>query len=156
MTVDALGISQLKISGHDGISSAFKEAQALVKSKGQADASTNPCAPSTGATQANTNAESRGACAVTRNQVSASTKAAAVSVERSPGVVFSQSVERLTAAQQKMDAIVKMAESGRTFSPAELLTLQARVYAASQEIDLAGKIVEKVTGGVKQVLQTQV
>jgi hypothetical protein len=29
------------------------------------------------------------------------------------------------------------------------------VYRASQELDLAGKVVEKATSGVKQVLQTQ-
>ena len=55
-----------------------------------------------------------------------------------------------------MDHILELAESGRTFSPTELLALQAHVYRASQELDLAGKVVEKATGGVKQVLQTQV
>jgi hypothetical protein len=30
------------------------------------------------------------------------------------------------------------------------------VYRASQELDLAGKVVEKATAGVKQILQTQV
>ncbi|RYZ38005.1 MAG: ATP-dependent helicase HrpB, partial [Myxococcaceae bacterium] len=59
-------------------------------------------------------------------------------------------------AQQRLDHILKLAESGRTFSPSELLALQAHVYRASQELDLAGKVVEKATGGVKQVLQTQV
>lgn len=48
-----------------------------------------------------------------------------------------------------------MAESGRTFSPAELLAMQAYTYRASQELELAGKVVEKATSGLKQVLQTQ-
>jgi hypothetical protein len=59
-------------------------------------------------------------------------------------------------AQLRMEQILSLAESGKSFSPAELLSLQAHVYRASQELDLAGKVVEKATGGLKQVLQTQV
>ncbi|MFB1481291.1 ATP-dependent helicase HrpB [Corallococcus sp. RDP092CA] len=65
-------------------------------------------------------------------------------------------LDRVGQAQQRLDHILKLAESGRTFSPSELIALQAHVYRASQELDLAGKVVEKATGGVKQVLQTQV
>lgn len=67
-----------------------------------------------------------------------------------------QAIHRVNQAQQRMEQVLKLAESGRAFSPAELLALQAHVYRASQELDLAGKVVEKATGGVKQVLQTQV
>jgi hypothetical protein len=67
-----------------------------------------------------------------------------------------QVLDRVGQAQKRLDHILKLAESGRTFSAAELLALQAHVYRASQELDLAGKVVEKATGGVKQVLQTQV
>ncbi|MBZ4410213.1 ATP-dependent helicase HrpB [Myxococcus faecalis] len=67
-----------------------------------------------------------------------------------------QVVERVGQAQKRLDHILGLAESGRDFSSAELLSLQAQVYRASQELDLAGKVVEKATGGVKQVLQTQV
>lgn len=71
-------------------------------------------------------------------------------------VVFNNLAGRVEAAGRSLDLILKQAESGRTFTPAELLALQARAYSASQEIDLAGKIVEKATSSVKQVLQTQV
>lgn len=64
--------------------------------------------------------------------------------------------EQVQAAQQRLDHVLKLAESGKTFTPAELLALQAQVYRASQVLDLAGKVVEKATSGVKQVLQTQV
>ncbi len=67
-----------------------------------------------------------------------------------------QVLDRVGQAQKRLDHILQMAQSGRSFSPAELLALQAHVYRASQELDLAGKVVEKATGGVKQVLQTQV
>lgn len=65
-------------------------------------------------------------------------------------------LEQVTGAQHRLDQLLAMAESGRSFSPAELLAVQAQVYQASQELDLAGKVVEKATGGIKQVLQTQV
>lgn len=65
-------------------------------------------------------------------------------------------LDRVGKAQGRMDEILKLAESGKSFSPAELLSLQAHIYKASQELDMAGKVVEKATGGVKQVLSTQV
>lgn len=79
-------------------------------------------------------------------------EAASASREAVAGKVLDQ----VSAAQKRMDEILKVAESGKSFSPAELLSLQAHVYSASQQLDLAGKVVEKATGGVKQVLQTQV
>lgn len=85
------------------------------------------------------------AVASTRVGTSADTKAVAGSM-----------IDQVNQAQSRMDQILKLAESGKSFSPAELLSLQAHVYRASQELDLAGKVVEKATNGVKQVLQTQV
>lgn len=71
-------------------------------------------------------------------------------------VTATKVLDQVNQAQNRMEQILKMAESGKSFSPAELLSLQTHVYRASQELDLAGKVVEKATGGVKQVLQTQV
>lgn len=76
--------------------------------------------------------------------------------EPSKQVTASKVLDQVNQAQNRMEQILKMAESGKSFSPAELLSLQTHVYRASQELDLAGKVVEKATGGVKQVLQTQV
>ncbi|MFP2913006.1 ATP-dependent helicase HrpB, partial [Pyxidicoccus sp. 3LFB2] len=78
------------------------------------------------------------------------------SVQAARGQQAAQVLDRVGQAQKRLDSILKLAESGRTFTAAELLALQAHVYRASQELDLAGKVVEKATGGVKQVLQTQV
>lgn len=71
-------------------------------------------------------------------------------------VTAAKVLDQVGQAQNRMEQILKLAESGKSFSPAELLSLQTHVYRASQELDLAGKVVEKATGGVKQVLQTQV
>ncbi|MFT3706674.1 MAG: ATP-dependent helicase HrpB [Archangium sp.] len=84
-------------------------------------------------------------------KVEASTKAEPHKQVTAAGVL-----DQVNQAQNRMEQILKLAESGKSFSPAELLSLQTHVYRASQELDLAGKVVEKATGGVKQVLQTQV
>jgi hypothetical protein len=65
-------------------------------------------------------------------------------------------IDQVAAAQKRMDAVLELAQSGKSFTPAELLSLQTQMYRASQELDLAGKVIEKATGGVKQILQTQV
>lgn len=80
----------------------------------------------------------------------------AKSTEPTKQVSAAKVLDQVNAAQNRMEQILQMAESGKSFSPAELLSLQTHVYRASQELDLAGKVVEKATGGVKQVLQTQV
>jgi len=67
-----------------------------------------------------------------------------------------RALDQVSAAQTRMEKVLELAQSGKTFTPAELLALQTQMYRASQELDLAGKVVEKATGGVKQVLQTQV
>lgn len=67
-----------------------------------------------------------------------------------------RAVDQVAQAQHRLDRVLALAQSGKTFSPAELLGLQAQVYGASQELDLAGKVVEKATSGVKQILQTQI
>lgn len=80
----------------------------------------------------------------------------AKTVEQPKQVTAAKVLDQVNQAQNRMEQILKLAESGKSFSPAELLSLQTHVYRASQELDLAGKVVEKATGGVKQVLQTQV
>ena len=88
------------------------------------------------------------------SEVQAGGKVDSVQSARSQQAV--RMLDRVSEAQKRLDHILQLAESGRSFSPNELLALQAHVYRASQELDLAGKVVEKATGGVKQVLQTQV
>jgi hypothetical protein len=70
--------------------------------------------------------------------------------------VTTRVVTQVAQAQRRMDRVLDLARSGRDLAPAQLLSLQAQVYRASQELDLAGKVVEKAIGGIKQVLQTQV
>jgi hypothetical protein len=71
-------------------------------------------------------------------------------------VVAAKAVDQVAEAQKRLDRILALAESGKTFTPAELIALQAQVAQASQALDLAGKVVDKAVNGVKQILQTQV
>ncbi len=54
----------------------------------------------------------------------------------------------------QMDNLMELTTSGRKFSPAELLAMQAGMHQIALGIDLTGKIVEQVNSGVKQLLQT--
>jgi len=81
---------------------------------------------------------------------------AAPKVEATAQRPAAQALDQVSAAQTRMEKVLELAQSGKTFTPAELLSLQTQMYRASQELDLAGKVVEKATGGVKQILQTQV
>jgi hypothetical protein len=76
--------------------------------------------------------------------------------QRTAHVEPAKLIDHVAAAQKRMDAVLELAQSGKSFTPAELLSLQSQMYRASQELDLAGKVVEKATAGVKQILQTQV
>ena len=67
-----------------------------------------------------------------------------------------QDVLQQTSSPAGMGKIIKLATSGRSFTPTELLAVQAGVYKFSQELELTSKVVEKATDGVKQTLQTQV
>ncbi len=65
-------------------------------------------------------------------------------------------IDHLAVAQNRMERVLALAESGRHFTPAELLSLQTSMYQSTQELDLAGKVVEKATSGIRQILQTQI
>jgi hypothetical protein len=64
-------------------------------------------------------------------------------------------VQSVAEAQARLDAVLRSAQSGRGLSPAALLGLQADVYRSSQLLELAGKVVERGSAGVRQVLTTQ-
>jgi hypothetical protein len=106
------------------------------------------------ATRGTCKAEGVGRATAGTAEVQAGGRVDSVQSARSQQAV--QMLDRVSEAQQRLDRILELAQSGKSFTPNELIALQAHVYRASQELDLAGKVVEKATGGVKQVLQTQV
>ncbi len=58
--------------------------------------------------------------------------------------------------QNQVDKVINLALSGKTFSPQELLVMQATVYKFTQELELTSKVIEQVTSGIKTTMNTQV
>ena len=65
-------------------------------------------------------------------------------------------VARLLDGEKAVERGLERALRGGAMSPQELLALQVNVIRYSQELEVASRIVEKVSGAVKQTLQTQV
>jgi hypothetical protein len=72
------------------------------------------------------------------------------------GGMLSHVVSELEKGQVNMEKLIKAGASGKSFSNAELLSLQAGMYKYTQELDLTSKVVEKATSGLKDTLKTQV
>ncbi len=70
--------------------------------------------------------------------------------------MLSHVVSELEKGQVNMEKLIQAGASGKTFSNAELLSLQAGMYKYTQELDLTSKVVEKATSGLKDTLKTQV
>jgi hypothetical protein len=73
---------------------------------------------------------------------------------------FSNGVQRIMEdvmqGQNKLEEIMNLSLSGKSFSTPELLAMQAGVYRFSQELELTSKVVEKATSTIKQTMNTQV
>jgi hypothetical protein len=72
------------------------------------------------------------------------------------GGMLSHVVSELEKGQLNMEKLIKAGASGKSFSNAELISLQAGMYKYTQELDLTSKVVEKATSGLKDTLKTQV
>ena len=70
--------------------------------------------------------------------------------------MISHVVGELERGQVNLEKLIQAGASGKTFSNAELLSLQAGMYKYTQELDLTSKVVEKATSGLKDTLKTQV
>jgi len=67
-----------------------------------------------------------------------------------------QALATVERAQARLEAVLQAARSGRTFTGAELIGLQAEAYRCAQTVDLAAKLVEQGAQSVKQAVNTQV
>ena len=67
-----------------------------------------------------------------------------------------QVVDRLKAGQSKLKNLIDNATSGKTFSPQELIGLQAEVSQITTEMQMCSKVVEQGVSSVKQTMQMQV
>ncbi len=81
--------------------------------------------------------------------------AGGVEAGREP-ISFEKIAHDTAKAESKIDAMIDAARRGKNFSPSELLGLQMEVFRYQQTVDVVAKTAEKVVGGIKQTLGTQV
>ena len=65
-------------------------------------------------------------------------------------------LERTVSAERNVDTLLAAAARGKTFSPSELLALQATVFRYSQAVEIVSRATDKLVGAVKQTMGTQV
>jgi hypothetical protein len=65
-------------------------------------------------------------------------------------------LERTLSAERGVDTLLAAAARGKTFSPAELIALQATVFRYSQAVEVVSRATDKLVGAVKQTMGTQV
>lgn len=65
------------------------------------------------------------------------------------------SVQSIVRGERLVSGVINAARHGATFSNEQLIAIQAGVYRYTQELELAGKLVDKATGAVRQTLQSQ-
>ncbi len=59
-------------------------------------------------------------------------------------------------AGTRVDTMLAAVRRGKTFSPAELLGLQSDVFRYSQSVEVLSRTTDRLVGGLKQILNTQV
>jgi hypothetical protein len=73
--------------------------------------------------------------------------------ERSP---VTAALARMADSQRSVDRLIDAAARGRTFTPAQLLALQATVSRDAQAVEVVSRVTDRVVGAVKQALSAQV
>lgn len=81
--------------------------------------------------------------------------AAPTATSRPPAIgdIGRQLLARVARGERAVESMVRQGLSGRAFTPADLLAMQAQVYRYGQEIELISKLAERGTSAVKTVLQ---
>ena len=59
-------------------------------------------------------------------------------------------------AHRRLNEIIREVQGGRTFTPQELLGLQAEMHQITLQLEATTKVVSQVVSGVKQLLQQQI
>jgi hypothetical protein len=68
----------------------------------------------------------------------------------------SRTLAGAAAGEARLDAILDAAARGKTFTPGELLAMQATVFRYSQTVEVLSRATDRLVGAVKQTLGTQV
>jgi flagellar hook-basal body complex protein FliE len=72
------------------------------------------------------------------------------------GAGVRRALTRIMEDEKAVDRGLRAAMAGRQLSAQDLIVLQAKVIQYSQELEVASRVVEKVTSAVKEVMRTQV
>jgi hypothetical protein len=141
----------------------LREARAAAEPRGPAP-SPSPApghaATSPGAAAATTGGTAAPAAAVRPTPIGSGTPGAPPAGSSSPpsrdslGPAVARAVQRLVDGGRYVDAALRAARRGELGNE-QLLAIQAGVYRYTQELELAAKVVDKTTSGIKQVLQSQ-
>ena len=67
-----------------------------------------------------------------------------------------QFLDGMSKDEAELNDLMERCMGGADLSQKELLRVQMLVYGYAQKVDLASKVVDKATGGIKQVMNTQV
>ena len=65
-------------------------------------------------------------------------------------------LERTVGAEKQVDVLLEAAARGKTFSPAQLLAMQATVARYSQTVEVVSRVADRLIGAVKQTMGTQI
>lgn len=63
---------------------------------------------------------------------------------------------QMESGYRRLNEILGSMQSGRTFTPQQLLGLQGEMHQITLQLETATKVATEVVSGVKQILQTQV
>lgn len=77
-------------------------------------------------------------------------------VERDMEIATDDFVQQLLREESNIQEMMERCLNGGGLEQQEMLQMQALVYSYSQRVELTTKVVEKATGGIEQVLNTQV
>jgi hypothetical protein len=69
---------------------------------------------------------------------------------------LSKLLKDVMKGQDAMSEVMDRALSGVNLDSGELIKMQATIYHYTQELDLASKVVDKASSGIKQTMNTQV
>ena len=81
--------------------------------------------------------------------------AEAPAVVEGPGLV-ERKMQSIVGSQKKLERAMRRALRGDDFSPQQLLALQMQVHKYSLQVETLSRVVDRVTGAVKQAMQTQI
>jgi len=66
-------------------------------------------------------------------------------------------VKDLEKSNAQLDNLIRsVVQDGKSFSPSELMAMQAEMYKLTKEIEMTGKVVEQANQGIKTILNQQV